>query len=121
LANHTLEMKYVFEDGGPDNGGLINAMQILSPFLPAPSFEPGRDLKPSRKWPTGRKGLVQIQAADYLAYEIRKFIVDHPLIKAGTRQFRASLGALPSDKVDRAFVTGAKLERLCQLANTRRR
>lgn len=120
-ASGQLEMKYVFEDGGPDKGGLISAMQALPPHLPAPIFEPGHDSKASKKWPNGRKGLVQLQAADYLAYEIRKFVVDHPLIKAGTRGFRASLGALPNEKIDKAFITGAKLEQLCKLANIKRR
>jgi hypothetical protein len=60
------EMKYIFEDGGPDKGGLIKSMTSIKLNFAIPSFEPGRDWKRSQQWPEGRKGLVQLQAADYL-------------------------------------------------------
>lgn len=58
--------------------------------------------------------MVQLQAADYLAYEIRKFIVDHPKIKAGEREFRKSLGALPGNSVRREFISQHRLISLCE-------
>jgi hypothetical protein len=71
-----LGMKYVFHDDGPDKCGLIAAMQKFEPFLPIPSFEADHDWKPSPQWPDGRKGLVHLQAADFLAYEFSKTITD---------------------------------------------
>ena len=85
------EMKYVFEDGGPDKGGLIQSMTAFPPYLPAPAFEPSQDFKPDRKWPQGRVGVIQLQAADYLAYEIRKLLMDVDIIKAGEREIRKVL------------------------------
>lgn len=117
LANRwraKLDFEYVFDDGGPDKQGLLNAMGVVLPYLPDPIFRPSRDMKPCRKWPTGRKGVIQLQAADYLAYEIRKFIADHPKLKTGERQFRRSLGALPGYKVQRVFIDEQKLVNLCE-------
>ena len=69
-TNSPLEdIKFVFEDGGPDKGGLLAAMNI-APTLPDPIFEPSREIK--NKLGIPRPGLVQLQAADFLAYELRK-------------------------------------------------
>jgi len=64
---------YVFEDGGPDKGGLINAMK-LAPALDDPMFEPSRDITDPRG--RARKGVIQLQAADFFAYELRKARVE---------------------------------------------
>src|ERR1035438_10148843 len=40
-----LDIEYVFEDGCPDKGGLIKAVEAIPPFLPTPSFKPSRDRK----------------------------------------------------------------------------
>ena len=63
------EVKFVFEDGGPDKSGLLKAMNVSYRY-PDPIFEPSRDIKDKRG--NIRKGIVQLQAADFLAYEIRK-------------------------------------------------
>jgi len=63
------EIEFVFEDGGPDKGGLMMAMDVARK-LPVPTFKPSRDLKD--KDGKLRKGVVQLQAADFLAYELRK-------------------------------------------------
>jgi hypothetical protein len=120
-TSESQEMEYVFEDGGPDKGDLISAMLDVPPGLPAPIFKPGKDWKPSTKWPDGRKGLVQLQPADYLAYEIGKFAHDHGLIKAGERKFRASLGVLPEKKITRLFFTPERLAATCRILNIKRR
>jgi hypothetical protein len=86
------EIKYVFEDGGIDKGGLVRGTTSILPHMPTPTFEAGKDWKPSRKWPQGRKGLVHLQAADYLAYENRKALTDR--INKGIRPDRKSLKAI---------------------------
>jgi hypothetical protein len=110
-----LDIEYVFEDGGPDKAGLIAAVEALPPFLPKPSFKPGRDDKPSRKWPNGRPGVVQLQAADYLAYEARKLAYN--LIHRGERVARRSLQALTSVPLDKYSWDKPRLLRLCQGGN----
>lgn len=116
-----LDMRYVFEDGGMDKQGLSKSMRVVKPYLPDPIYESSRDVKPSSKWPYGRKGIIQLQAADYLAYEIRKFIADHPRLRSGERTFRKSLGALPGDRVGRFFIDSRKLVNLCELLHVKRR
>jgi hypothetical protein len=115
------DIEYVFEDGGDDKGGLIYAMQRIPPFLPAPIFRPGRDQRPTRKCPGGKTGVVQLQAADYLAYEISKFTREHQNIKADPSKFRASLGILPEKMVKRMFFTGTKMGIICDLIGIPRR
>lgn len=63
------EVEFVFEDGGPDKGGLLKAMNVEYRF-PDPIFRPSRDIKDKNG--NIRKGTVQLQAADFLAYEVRK-------------------------------------------------
>jgi hypothetical protein len=59
----------IFEDGGPDKNGLLSALNV--PYqLPVPMFKPSRDITDKRG--VVRRGLVQLQAADFLAYELRK-------------------------------------------------
>lgn len=85
-------IEYVFDDDGPDKEGLIHAMTSIEPFLPIPSFKPSRDRKKSHKWPDGRKGLMQLQAVDYLAYEARKAMADK--LERGIPAARKSLQAI---------------------------
>lgn len=59
----------VFEEGGPDTHGLLTAMSIPL-TLPDPIFKPSRDRTDKKGF--FRKGLAQLQAADFLAYELRK-------------------------------------------------
>src|ERR1700688_4403803 len=66
-ARGPIDMEYVFERGGPDVGGLIKSVTIQTPTLPIPIFKPSRDTESER-------GLIQLQAADYLAYEIAKYV-----------------------------------------------
>src|SRR6185369_10427269 len=95
----------------------ISAIQALPPFLPAPAFKPSRDVAPSRKWPQGKSGWVQLQAADYIAYEARKFVVDHELIKKGLRGARKSLGALTKVPLGISSWGEQRLMRVCEMAN----
>jgi hypothetical protein len=61
----------IFEDGGPDKGGLLSALNI-APRFPDPLFRPSRDIV-DRKTGLIRPAVVQLQAADFLAYEVSKF------------------------------------------------
>lgn len=63
------DVEFVFEDGGPDKGGLLSAMNVEYK-LPDPIFRPSRDIRDKKG--NVRRGIVQLQAADLLAYEVRK-------------------------------------------------
>jgi hypothetical protein len=108
------EVEYVFEDGGPDKGGLIRSMTQLRPRFADPIFRPSRDTK------DGRKGLVQLQAADFLAYELRKWQAD--LTNAPKRPARKSLRAtLRVHNKDVAMVSLQKLKAFCEKVHIPRR
>lgn len=113
-------VKYVFEDGAPDKCGLIKLME--KDKYPTPIFEPSRDIE-SRK--SGlRHGLVQLQAADYLAYEIRKFISDKYKSfdrKALDRIPRGSLTALTGVPLDTYFMGHERLARMARQIGFKRR
>ncbi len=98
-----IDMKYVFERGGPDVAGLVKSVIRLTPVLLRPSFKPSMDKK-------GERGLVQLQAADYLAYEIRKYIKDHPKYRSGKSFPRGSLRALTATAVRRRFWNVERLQ-----------
>jgi hypothetical protein len=114
-------IEYVFEDGGPDKGGLLYAMQEISPSFSAPTFKPGKDQKPTRKRPSGRSAVLQLQAADYLAYEISKFGREHRNIKEDPSKFRVSLGILPERKVKRMFFKSRQMDLVCKMLNIKTR
>ncbi len=115
----SLDIEYVFEDGGPDKPGLVAATQALPPFLPSPAFKPSRDEQPSKQWPEGRRAIVQLQAADYLAYEARK--VAFNIVNGRPRIARKSLQALTPVPLDRSTWDKPRLLRLCQGAHFEQR
>jgi hypothetical protein len=105
------DVEYIFEDGGPDKGGLHAAMNVEFK-LPDPIFKPSRDLKDKRG--NIRKGIVQLQAADYMAYEIRKHRREFA-DKTG-RPTRESLKAILNiSDINKVNFTGANAVSLCQL------
>lgn len=107
-----LEMRHVFEDGPKENrNSLVAAMSSVTPFLSVPSFESGRDVEPCEEWPDGRKGVVQLQAADYLAYESRKAFVDR--IKKQQKPHRKSLQAILGVPILMGSTRAAQLARYC--------
>jgi len=107
----SLSVKYVFEDGGPDKRGL-KASIAHYPHAQLPTFEPSRNIAGKRG--AIRHGLVQLQAADFLAYEIRKFVQDHPKYKTGERNPRISLGLLTHTPADIRLYGYDRLVSLCQ-------
>jgi len=110
----SLDMEYIFERGGPDAGGLVNAVMKITPTLPVPIF------KPSRNW-NGQRGVVPLQASDYLAYEISKYVIDHQKYKRGERFPRMSLGALTATNVHRRFWNLERLRALCDRMGVKKR
>jgi hypothetical protein len=84
-------IEFIFEDLGPGQGALTEATRAIPPFLPKPRFEPSRDLPPNEQWPAGKTGVTQLQAAEYLAYECRKAMLDRTRI--GSMRHRQSLQA----------------------------
>ena len=109
LEDGRANIEHVFEDGGPDKGGLINSLQSMPPFQPSPAFKPSRDVLPSREWPDGRVGMVQLQAADYLAYETGKLLRD---IRLRKRRIRKSIRALARVPLDKSTFDEARLTRM---------
>jgi len=112
------EVRCIFDDGGPDKNGLIDSVDI-EPRLPRPVFEPSRDV-PDRKRGT-RRGRVQIQAADFLAYELRKYAVDHALIRTGRRTPRKPLEMFGQKRPDTKFFTEQRLLEQCEAFGIERR
>jgi hypothetical protein len=105
------EVKCIFEDGGPNKGGLIKAADV-EPTVSRPVFEPSRDIQDRKKGK--RRGLVQIQAADFLAYEVRKFWVDHPLYRSGERKPRESLRLFGDKRPDTKLMSEERIFATCQ-------
>ena len=91
------EVECIFEDGGPDKAGLLYAADA-APMVTAPIFNPSRNIQDRKKGM--RRGVVQLQAADFLAYELRKFWVDHPLYRSGERIPRESFRQFGQKKPD---------------------
>lgn len=102
----------VFDD--PGKASLRNSLiQVAAaePKLPSPIFEPSRDI-PHRKKGI-RRGLVQLQAADFLAWEVRKYAIDHALIRGGVRSPRFSLRMFGDRRPETYFFSEERLIRLC--------
>ena len=91
----------------------MRAMTNLEPALPDPIFKPGKSQKPSIKYPEGRRAVVQLQAADYLAYEIRKLFADQ-IKTEPVRKVRLSFKALTSIPTARRLFTKQELESMCK-------
>lgn len=109
----------VFDDPGTGDKCALIRVSDVNPKLSTPSFEPSHDI-PHRKKGI-RRGLVQLQAADFLAYEVRKFAVDHALIRSGRRSPRFSLGMFAQKRPETLFFTEEKLVRICENLGISRR
>lgn len=114
-----LDIEYIFEDRGPDKSGLVKAVEALPPYLPTPAFHPSRDEQPTKNRPYARRGLVQLQAADYLAYEVRKVVYN--VVHNKSRIPRKSLQALTGIELDRSSWTKERLLKICEGGNFERR
>jgi hypothetical protein len=108
----------IFDDGGPDKRGLRKSVG-LNLNSPTPTFEPSRDVE--YKTTGTRRGIVHIQAADFLAYEIRKYAVDHALIRSGVRSPRKPLEMFGQKAPETKFFNEERLIALCQKYGIERR
>ena len=101
------EIDYVFESGGPDVGGLTDLVKRSG--LQIPRFQPGRDTEM-------QGGFVQLQAADYFAYELRKAVVDHRDPFTKPEVFRKSFQAFFGCEVNQGNYQEQELLELCEAA-----
>jgi len=105
------EVRCVFDDGGPDKDGLLRAAGV-EPKVTKPIFRPSRDIQDRKRGI--RRGVVQIQASDFLAYEVSKYVKDHTLIRAGVRKGRESLKIFGQKKPDMFFFNERRVIGFCK-------
>ena len=79
-----------FEDGDEGKGELLRVVQKAG--YPPPTFHPSRDRLAKDGTPV--RGLVQLQAADFAAYELRKAMREDPNEEWMPWDHRRSLQAL---------------------------
>ena len=101
------EIEYFFEDGGPDIAGLTDLAKRTG--LQNPRFQPSRDTET-------QGGFVQLQAADYLAYEVRKAVVDHRDPFTQPEMFRKSFQSFFGCEADQGNYREKELFELCETA-----
>jgi hypothetical protein len=101
------DVAYVFEDGGPDMGGLVEVTKQAGIHIP--TFSPSRDTEI-------QLGVVQLQAADFLAYEMRKAVVDRRDPMTKPEEFRKSFQAFFSCDVEQGNYREEQLLGLCKTA-----
>lgn len=114
------DLEYVFEARETDKGGLMRAMTQLRPLLPSPIFKPGKDQKPTKKCPDGKRAVVQLQSADYLVYEIHKMFTDQVKQVTG-RAIRKSFTAIAGIPTAKESLTDTALECFCTRYRIERR
>ena len=102
------DVQYFFDGGGPDMGGLVELAKRDGLHIPA--FHSGRDTETEY-------GLIPLQAADFLAYEVRKAVVDHPDKFTRPEQFRKSFQAFFNCDVDQGNYGERELQELCEALN----
>ncbi|HEV2380146.1 MAG TPA: hypothetical protein VG206_10175 [Terriglobia bacterium] len=110
-------------DEGDDGWGSVQQFAREKEF-PEPISRPSRDKM--RKLPSGEeyleKGILQLQAADFLAYELRKAVVDHGPDPPHDK-YRASMKALGEGAIVHKHTgyTASQLEGFCDCFKIPRR
>lgn len=107
------DIEFVFADGAKGKCGLKRAMTRLYPPLSAPIFKPAINEKPRPKFPDGRRAIVQLQAADFLAYEVRKLFADQVKI-IPVRRIRQSFSALAKIPTAKKLLIDKTLRMVCK-------
>lgn len=113
------DVTYVFEDGDKGKGDLMHLMEAEG--FPAPIFRPSRDQQSKHGLV---KGVIQLQAADFAAYEMRKVFKDDPNEEWPIEKYRKSLHALSrvrSEREDWGQYKEHDLVRLCKKKGIPRR
>lgn len=113
------DVTYVFEDGDKGKGDLMRVME--DDDFPAPIFRPSRDQQTKHG---AVRGVIQLQAADFAAYELRKVYKDDPAELWPLEKYRKSLHALnqvPSATEDWGRYTESDLITLCRKKGITRR
>ncbi len=107
------QIKYIFEDGCQDKKSLVEALS-LPDRLPSVGFEPSRDIAS----PHGilRKGVVQLQAADFLAYELRKHKQEFAC-RSGRKRRESLYGLLRTEAIAMASFSHLNAVKLLGLAS----
>lgn len=102
----TQPIEYIFECGDRGKGALVDLVSAVG--LPIPTFKPSRDIG-------GKKGVIQLQASDFAAFELRKAMKEYgedaPLWK-----YRRSLMALAKLENYWQGYTKASLIEVCEKA-----
>jgi len=113
-------IEFIFDDLDPGQNALTEATRTIPPRLPEPLFEPSRDLPPNEQWPAGKSGVTQLQAADYLAYECRKAMLERT--KIGSMRHRQSLQAIVQARFHmRGICSNKMMCRFCLDKNIKRK
>jgi hypothetical protein len=113
-------IQFVFEVLDREQAALTAATRAIPPILPKPSFEPSRDLPPNEKFPDGKSGVTQLQAADYLTYACREAILNRTRI--GSLRHRQSLQAQLQARFHMGGICSNKMmHRFCLDRNIKRR
>jgi hypothetical protein len=98
-------VEFVFDDGRPKRGRLVNLMKaegVREPIFRSPV---PRD---------GLRAVTQLQAADFLAYEVRKVHIDDPNETRAIEKHRVSLRKLIWVESDWGLSTQQNIEETCE-------
>jgi hypothetical protein len=106
------EVTHVFEDG--DEGKGILTLILHRDCGRAPVFKPSRDIKHPKTGDIVR-GIVQLQSADFAAYELRKVFKDDPKEEWPIWKYRKSLQALGQIPGYWGRFTESDLVQLCKV------
>ena len=110
------QINYIFEDGDEGKGDLISKMERCR--RPSPVFRPSRDLLNNRG--ELQKAVVQLQGADFAAYELNKFRKDDPAEQWPISKYRKSLVALSRTPCEWGRWSEADLIAMCEKRTQRR-
>lgn len=111
-AGRLPEIAYVFDDGDEGKGDLLNAVSRECGRYP--TFWPSRDIV-HKKTGDVIKGMVQLQAADFAAYELRKAKIDDPNEEWAVWKYRKSLQGLSKIPADWQQYQEADVLQMCGL------
>jgi hypothetical protein len=116
-GNKLPAIDYIFEDGDKGKGELMRVVQKDGWSIPI--FRPDHDQL--NKNGDLIKGVVQLQAADFAAYELRKVMKDDPKEEWPIHKYRKSLRGLADIPAEWGKYTESDLLRICEQVPLRMR